>query len=100
MVKKGLSFLSELDFLKCWLDTPIGYYVDKPNFGNNLKELMFKNKQDIRLKLHLIMDKIEEDLGNEVADNIDSIKLIRVDEIDKLLIAIRYNNEMIFKEVE
>ena len=88
------SILSEYDIIQSWLNTPKGYYVDKPDYGNNLYILVFKNEESIRPKLHDILDKIELDLGIEVANTVDEIVVVRIDDFDKFKIVIRYNFEM------
>lgn len=97
-----LSILSEYDPIKCWLDTPKGYYVGMPDFGNNLFELQFKNQRNVRLKLHKILDKIEEDLGSDIANIVDSIELVKVENYDNFFIAIIYNNSknVAYKEIK
>jgi len=86
------SILSEFDPIQSWLDTPLGYYIDKPDFGNNLYELLYKNTDEARIKLHRILDKIEEDLGNEVSSVIDEVYLVSLG-IDTVGISIRYDSE-------
>jgi len=88
------SCLSEYDVIQSWLNTPEGYYVDKPTYGNNLYILMFKNRENIRPKLHLVLDKIGIDLGFDVANTIDEIIVVNVENFDKFKIVIRYNGNL------
>jgi hypothetical protein len=90
--EKKISVLSEIDPIQTWLNTPLGYYIDKPTFGNNIPELLFKNIDQARLKLHLIFDKLEEDLGQEIVNMINEISLLQTEDFDKLYLVIRYNN--------
>jgi len=88
------SCLSEYDVIQSWLNTPEGYYIDKPTYGNNLYILMFKNRENIRPKLHMVLDKIGIDLGVQVANTIDEIIVVKVEQFDKFNIVIRYNGQM------
>ena len=88
------SVLSEFDVIQSWLNTPEGYYIGKPDYGNNLYILLFKNQESIKPKLHDVLDKIEYDLGVEVASTIDEIAVVKIEEQDKYKIVIRYNSEM------
>jgi len=86
-----ISIISEKNPIECWINTPTNYYIGNESFGNNISELQFKNMQSVRLKLHKILDKIEEDLGSEIASLIDEITIIQKDS-DTMQIAIFYNN--------
>jgi len=97
-----LSILSEYDPIKCWLDTPKGYYIGMPEFGNNLFELQFKNERNVRLKIHKILDKIEQDLGSDIVNIIDSVDLLKIEDFDNFFIGIIYNNgqNVAYKEIK
>lgn len=89
------SILSEKNVIQSWLDTPQGYYIGLPKYGENLYELYFKNPNQVRLKLHRILDKIEEDLGVEISNSIHSIELLTVKESDNYFIGIFYGESQI-----
>ena len=82
------SVLSEYSLIQNWLNTPKGYYVDKPDFGNILDELLFKSRKNAEIKLGFVMDEIINDLGYEVASEIVSINLVGTKELDKFIILI------------
>ena len=88
------SILSEFDVIQSWLNTPEGYYIGKPTYGNNLYILLFKNRESIKPKLHQVLDKLEYDLGIEVASTVDEIAVVKIEEQDKYKIVIRYNFNM------
>ena len=90
----AVSVLSEFDVIQSWLNTPEGYYVDKPTYGNNLYILLFKTKKNLKMKLHLILDKIEYDLGFEIANTIDEIILVKVEQFENFKLVIRYNFDL------
>ena len=88
------SVISEYDVIQSWLNTPEGYYVDKPLYGNNLYILTFKNDESIRPKLNQILDKIEFDLGIDIVSTVDEIVVVKVENFDNFKIVIRYNFNM------
>ena len=90
-MSKKLSILSEINPIDCWLNTPVNYYVCRPTFGNNLHILLFKNTRDIKSKLNEIVDKIEEDLGYEIARTIRNIELVATKELDEYYIVIYHS---------
>lgn len=82
-----MSIVSEKHPIQQWLDTPEGFYVGFPLYGNIIHKLLFKNTMEVRRNLGLIIDAIERDLGSEVAQSIISIDLAK-DGIGKRYITI------------
>ncbi|MFT7880440.1 MAG: hypothetical protein ABXS91_08610 [Sulfurimonas sp.] len=77
-----------------WLDTPLGSYEGYPWYGNTLHTLLYENRQDLDQKLGIIIDEIERQLGNNVAQLIRDISFIEEEGArDKFYILITlYNN--------
>ena len=100
-MKNGASILSELDPIQVWIDTPKGYYAHAPTFGNNLHELLFKTRTNVKLGLDDIVDSIARDLGYEIASRIRVIRLLSTEDRDSLYIGIeQYHKDIILKRVE
>ncbi len=94
------SVFSEYSVIQNWLNTPKGYYVDKPEYGNILDELLFKSKRNAEVKLGFIMDKIIQDIGYNASSQIVSMNLVGTKELDKYLIVITLKNGLTaFREV-
>lgn len=62
-----------------WLDTPLGSYEGYPTYGNTIHELFFENRQDLDQKLGIIIDRMEEHLGELVTRTIRDISFIEED---------------------
>ncbi|NOR58757.1 MAG: hypothetical protein GQ474_09575 [Sulfurimonas sp.] len=59
-----------------WIDTPIGSFEGYPTYGNMLHELFFENRQDVDAKLGYIINVIERQLGELVANTIQDISFL------------------------
>jgi hypothetical protein len=93
--KLAKSFLSEKDAIKCWLDTPAGYYQNTNNFGFDPHLILFKNSNDALYRLSRVFDKLVADLGWDIAVNIHSIDLATDDNNEDVRIVIVYSNDVI-----
>ncbi len=95
--KKGYvpSLLTAIDEIEYWLTIPVGFFVSRPKFGNNLHLLAFKNPERAREVLSTIFAKLQDDLGVEVASSVDELSLATVEGYDKFVVIIRYNNNNI-----
>jgi len=87
-----VSKFSNFNALDLWLKTPMGSLAYDKKWGNPITELNFKNIQIATL--NKLIDKIEIDLGKEVAQNISNIELVK-DNFETLAIKIDYNNNVI-----
>lgn len=68
-----------VDWINMWINTPKGYIYGYPDWGHNFYTLLFKNNNNLNMKLDIVMDKIRHDLGDEVAQFITKINLLSVD---------------------
>lgn len=63
--------------LQHWLDTPLGEIYGYPDYGNNLEELLFINRQKMPIILKQILHKLEKDLGAAVRQEITNAYIAR-----------------------
>jgi len=72
------SVLENENFLEHWLNTPIGYFKSRPNYGNNINILLGLNNNEVKPYFAFILDKIEQDLGESIVNNINGLSHISV----------------------
>jgi hypothetical protein len=84
---------NDRDYIQDWIITPIGYYRHNEKYGCNINIFMYKSIDTIRDNLGLIIDKIREDLGDDIANTIDEVAVIETNEIDNIFIGIRYSGD-------
>ncbi|MGW8169631.1 MAG: hypothetical protein ACWGHH_06470 [Sulfurovaceae bacterium] len=78
--------------LQHWLDTPIGAYEGYPTYGNMIPELLYKNKQELQGASALIMAKIKNDLGIEIASTISNIIIFQDEIYDDIFYIVLFQN--------
>ena len=81
--------------LQHWVNTSMGVYEGYPLYGEIFEELLGQNIANLEFFLDTIVDKIEKDLGSEIARLIDRIEIVEANEIDEKLIVIILKNEQI-----
>jgi len=87
-----VSKFSNFNPLELWLKTPTGSLAHDKSWGNPIADLNFKNIQIATL--NKLIDKIEVDLGKEVAQSISNIELVK-DNFETLAIKIDYDDTFI-----
>ncbi len=93
--RKQKSILSEIDAIRCWINTPAGYYKGTDNFGFDPHLILFKNSNDALYRLSRVFDKLVSDLGWDIATQIQSIDLLTDDNNEDVRIAVLYATEVI-----
>lgn len=95
-----MSILSEPKPIQHWLDTPIGYYVGEPLYGNKIERKTFSNMDYARYELGSIVDDIRFDLGDEIADSILSIDLAKASDDTMYIIILSKDGQYSIGEVK
>lgn len=93
------SILSFTDPIQAWLDVPENSLILDERFGNNLHELLFKNKRMMTLELSKILDKLTLDFGEPIVSLINDIQIVTKEGIDKYILVIRYNDKQLAYKV-
>ena len=82
-----------------WLDTPIGAIYGYPDYGNNIEQLLFINRQKAPATLSMILHKLGKDLGEAVTSEIREATILRdKDRNDTFYVMILLSNNMAIGE--
>ena len=65
--------------IQLWNAIKEGDIVGNPTFGNNFNDLNFKNSGNLNLKIDILIDKIIDDIGEEKAKKLKTIRIIPLD---------------------
>ena len=85
--------LEPISAIQHWLNTPIGSYCGFPKYGSNIDTLLFKNSSNAYKSIDAVYNKIREDLGQDIYDEITNIEILS--DIENYYIVISTKNEKV-----